>query len=330
MITASIVTYNNNVLDLEAVLRSLLISPVQKVWIIDHSDVFTRLEGELNEYMRNDEEFRKHIGCGFVLKYVRHRNNGYGGGHNVAIREAISEGSEYHLVINPDVWFGPEVVPAIWKAMENDHSIAQIMPKVLYLNGEVQYVAKLLPSPLDLIGRFFFPHFLIRRRNDRHELKHSGYDKVMNPPVSREEFLDLKDSIVMSPAVAKMDLFDNIGQISNIIKDFYHSDAFTPLFSDSTKWERLLETKYKSYEKLITMKPTLDYVMPGKVIDAGNGIVEGDVVHYKFSGERLIPHPYDVTITSRVSNIWAFVVTALVVLLAIGCLFYRRIRKLIF
>ena len=155
------------------------------------------------------------------------------------------------------------------------------------------------------------------------------YDKVENPPVSREEFLDLKDSIVMSPAVAKMDLFDNIGQISNIIKDFYHSDAFTPLFSDSTIWVRLLEIKYKSYGNLVSMKPTLDYVMPGKVIDAGNGIVEGDVVHYKFSSERLIPHPYDVTITSRVTNVWAFVVTALVILLAIGCLFYRRIRKLI-
>ena len=203
MITASIVTYNNNVLDLEAVLRSLLISPVQKVWIIDHSDVFTRLEGELNEYMRNDEEFRKHVGCGFVLKYVRHRNNGYGGGHNVAIREAISEGSEYHLVINPDVWFGPEVVPAIWKAMENDHSIAQIMPKVLYLNGEVQYVAKLLPSPLDLIGRFFFPHFLIRRRNDRHELKHSGYDKVMNVPFLSGCFMFLRIS-----ALQEIGLFD--------------------------------------------------------------------------------------------------------------------------
>ena len=183
MITASIVTYNNNVLDLEAVLRSLLISPVQKVWIIDHSDVFTRLEGELNEYMRNDEEFRKHIGCGFVLKYVRHRNNGYGGGHNVAIREAISEGSEYHLVINPDVWFGPEVVPAIWKAMENDHSIAQIMPKVLYLNGEV--------------------HFLIRRRNDRHELKHSGYDKVMNVPFLSGCFMFLRIS-----ALQEIGLFD--------------------------------------------------------------------------------------------------------------------------
>ena len=78
------------------------------------------------------------------------------------------------------------------------------------------------------------------------------------------------------------------------------------------------------------MAPQLDYVMPGKVIDAGNGVVDGNVVHYKFSGERLIPHPYDVTITSRVTNVWAFVVTALVILLAIGCLFYRRIRKLIF
>ena len=153
-----------------------------------------------------------------------------------------------------------------------------------------------------------------------HVLGH--YSKVKNPPVSREQFLDLKDSIVMSPAVAKMDLFDNIGQVSNIIRDFYHSDAFTPLFSDSTRWQRLLETKYKSYGKLVTMKPTLDYVMPGKVIDAGNGVVEGNVVRYKFSGERLIPHPYDVAITSRVTNVWAFIVTFLVIILAVGSFFY--------
>ena len=150
------------------------------------------------------------------------------------------------------------------------------------------------------------------------------YDEVKNPPVSKEQYLALKDSIVMSTAVRNMDLFGDISQVSKIIKDFYHSDAYTPLFSDSTKWERLLETKYKSYENLVTMKPTLDYVMPGKVIDAGSGVVEGNVVRYKFSGERLIPHPYDVTITSRVTNVWAFIVTFLVVLLAVGSFFYRR------
>ena len=155
-----------------------------------------------------------------------------------------------------------------------------------------------------------------------------NYDEVKNPPVSEEQFWALKDSVIMSPAVRNLNLFGNINQVSNILKDFYQSDAYTPMFSDSTRWERLLEIKYEDYERLVTMKPTLDYVMPGKVIDAGNGVVEDNVVHYKFSGERLIPHPFDVTITSRVINIWAFVVTALVILLAICSIFYRKIATL--
>lgn len=153
-----------------------------------------------------------------------------------------------------------------------------------------------------------------------------NYDEVKNPPVSEEQFWALKDSVIMSPAVHNLNLFGNINQVSNILKDFYQSDAYTPMFSDSTRWERLLEIKYKDYERLVTMKPMLEYVMPGKVIDASNGVVEGNVVRYRFSGERLIPHPFEVAITSRVTNVWAFVVTALVILLAIGCLFYRRIR----
>ena len=150
------------------------------------------------------------------------------------------------------------------------------------------------------------------------------YDEVKNPPVSKEQYLALKDSIVMSPAVRNKDLFGDISQVSKIIKDFYHSDAYTPLFSDSKEWEHVLDKKYKSYEYLMMMAPQLDYVMPGKVIDAGNGVVDGNVIHYKFSGERLIPHPYDITITSRVTNIWAFVVTILVILLAIGSFMYKR------
>ena len=152
------------------------------------------------------------------------------------------------------------------------------------------------------------------------------YDEVKNPPVSKEQFLALKDSIVMLPTVRNLDLFCNISQVSKIIKDFYHSDAYTPLFSDSTKWERRLETKYKSYEYLMMMAPQLVYVMPGKVIDGGAGVIEGNVVHYKFSGERMIPHPYDVVITSRVTNVWAFAATFLIILVAIGSFFYRHKR----
>ena len=155
------------------------------------------------------------------------------------------------------------------------------------------------------------------------------YDEVKNPPVSKEQFEALRDSIAMLPAVADMDLlFNTKEQACRIMEDFFHSDAYTPLFKDENVWNYRLEDNNKYISFLLMMKPTLDYVMPGKVIDAGNGVVEDNVVHYKFSGERLIPHPFDVTITSRVINIWAFVVTALIILLAICCMFYRKIAAL--
>ena len=150
------------------------------------------------------------------------------------------------------------------------------------------------------------------------------YDEVKNPPVSKEQFEALKDSIAMLPAVANIDLFDNMNQVGRILEDFFHSDAYTPLFKDEEVWNHRLEETYKFYTYLLYMKPMLDYVMPGKVMDAGNGVVDGNVVHYKFSGERLIPHPYSVTITSRVTNLWAFVATILVILLAIGSFAYKR------
>ena len=151
------------------------------------------------------------------------------------------------------------------------------------------------------------------------------YDQVKNPPATREQFLANCDSIVTSLAVRSMDLFNDVDQVKKILNDYYHSDAYTPILSDSTMhWNKKLEKQYKQYEYLMMMTPTLDYMMPGKVVDAGNGKIEGNMVHYRFSGERLIPHPFDVAITSRVTHVWAYVLTLLVILLAIGSFVYKR------
>ena len=151
------------------------------------------------------------------------------------------------------------------------------------------------------------------------------YDQVKNPPATREQFLANCDSIVTSLAVRSMDLFNDVDQVKKILSDYYHSDAYTHILSDSTMhWNKKLEKQYKQYEYLMMMAPTLDYVMPGKVVDAGNGKIEGNMVHYRFSGERLIPHPFDVAITSRVTHVWAYVLTLLVILLAIGSFVYKR------
>jgi len=245
MITASIVTYNNNLLDLEGILRSLLISPVQKVWIIDHSDTFQGLEDELQEYMRKDEEYLRHEGRGFRMEYIKEANRGYGCGHNVALRKAMDEGSQYHLVVNPDVWFGAEVIPALWRLMEEDKTIAQVMPKVLFLNGSVQCLAKLLPTPFDLFSRFFLPAKLIARRNNRFELRHSGYDKQMNVPFLSGCFMFFRVSALKSEGIFDERFFMYMEDV-DITRRLHakHKTLFYPSVSIYHRFSRLSYHKW--------------------------------------------------------------------------------------
>ncbi len=206
-ITASIVTYNHHLLDFEPVLRSLFASPVNIIYVVDHSDTMLELKAELQEFaarvLKGEPELRQKESQGFQLIYLPHDNNGYGGGHNVALNEAINAGSKYHLVVNPDVWFGPEVMPELVRYMEEHEDVGQMMPKVLYPNGEIQRLAKLLPTPLDMFGRLCMPHFIIKRRNTIYELKQSGFTKILNVPYLSGCFMFLRTS-----ALGDVGLFD--------------------------------------------------------------------------------------------------------------------------
>lgn len=208
MITASIVTYNHHLLDIEPVLRSLFASPVDKVYVIDHSaDIMPDLESELNEFRNRvftgEPLLKKKVAKGFQMLYMRHDNNGYGGGHNVALREAVALGAKYHLVVNPDIWFGPRVIPGLVEYMDRHEDVAQMMPKVLYPNGQIQRLAKMLPTPMDIFGRFCLPSFLINKRNARFELRDSQFSQVLNVPYLSGCFMFFRVS-----AVNEINLFD--------------------------------------------------------------------------------------------------------------------------
>lgn len=207
MITASVVTYDHHLLDIEPVLRSLFASPVDIVYIIDHSEHMFDLKAELQEFAKKvlsgEPELKKKEESGFKMFYYAHDNNGYGGGHNFAIRMAAEAGSQYHLVVNPDVWFGPEVMPELIRYMVLHPEVGHMMPKVLYPNGSIQRLAKLLPTPIDIIGRFCLPKFMIAKRNDRYELKCSGYSMTLNVPCLSGCFMMYRMS-----ALQEIGLFD--------------------------------------------------------------------------------------------------------------------------
>ena len=156
------------------------------------------------------------------------------------------------------------------------------------------------------------------------------YKELKNPPVSQERFQALRDTLVKLPAVQNMSLEDMGKQISDILKDYYHSDVYSDLslFHDNEKLEWVMNQKYRGYKLLTTMMGfQYELVMPGKILDSGIGISEGNIVRYKFTAERMIPHDYVISATSRVTNVWAFVVTFFVIAIAVSSFFYRKKNK---
>ena len=144
------------------------------------------------------------------------------------------------------------------------------------------------------------------------------YDKVKNQPVSKERFISICDSLVMLPCVLNPKDSESVEEgVFDLVHDVFQSDVYTEFL-------RSYEGGLGQYGGLLSFGNNYDLVMPGRVLDAGMGEYDGEVIHYRLGGERMIPGDYTITATSRVTNVWAFIVTILVVLLAIGSFFYRR------
>lgn len=130
-------------------------------------------------------------------------NLGYGRAHNTAIRQTIEDSIDYHLVINADIEIKAADIDYLHTYMDAHPQVGLVMPKVIYPNGETQYLCKRLPTPLDVFGRRFLPAVLMRRRNERYELHHTGYDKPMNVPYLSGCFMFLR-----TEALQQAGLFD--------------------------------------------------------------------------------------------------------------------------
>ena len=146
------------------------------------------------------------------------------------------------------------------------------------------------------------------------------YDMVKNPPVSKETFVSQCNELAMHPDVLN-DTDDKVDNFKKVLDNHFHSDAYYELLNSDT-----LDSSREEYGSFLSFDTNYDLVMPGKVMDAGIGEYDGHVIHYRVSGGRTIPNDYKYSIgaTSRVTNIWAFVVTFLVIALAIGSFFIRR------
>ena len=182
MITASIVSYHHRLNELKKVIDCVLAEQVDKIYIVDNS---------------SDDRLRELEGTSDRIRYIHSINRGYGAGHNIAIQEAIELGSTYHVVVNPDIYFEKGVLKKLETYMDASSSVGLVMPRILYPDGELQYLCKLLPSPSDLLFRRFLPwKKYVEKKNRNYELRFTDYNQEMEVPSLSGCFMFIRTSVL--------------------------------------------------------------------------------------------------------------------------------------
>jgi len=189
MITASIVLYKTSQKETETIVHSVIQSKsIEKLYVIDNSPT------DALAWVKDLSP---------IIEYIKNKNTGYGSSHNIALRKAIERNSDYHIVLNPDIIFEPHVIPKIKEYMDSNSDIGLTMPKVVYPDGTLQYLCKLIPTPLDLIFKRFLPQYISNKITYKFQLKFTTYNKEMEVPYLSGCFMFLRTS-----ALKKIGIFD--------------------------------------------------------------------------------------------------------------------------
>lgn len=193
-LSASIVLYQTDLTPLKNVIDSYFAckSEALQLFLVDNSPTDV-LKSVVTMYP--DKE---------IYYIFNNENMGYGKAHNIAIKKSMEQGLSYHIVLNPDVVIQEGALEKLTLYMNEHPEVGNIMPKIIYPNGQLQYLCKLLPSPIDLIFRRFIPFKKWRDKiNQKYELHSFRYNKKINIPNLSGCFMFLR-----TKALEKVGLFD--------------------------------------------------------------------------------------------------------------------------
>ncbi len=161
-ISASIVLYNEDIDLLRKTVDSFLqIDEHFQLFLIDNSPNPTQpsFDNTNIEYIAN------------------HSNVGFGAGHNKVI-DKIKNKSKYHLVLNPDVQFEPQVISELIKKLETENEVSMIAPRIIFPNKEFQISCRKYPTFLALLSRRFG---VLKKYTQKFEYQKSALQKPLYP-----------------------------------------------------------------------------------------------------------------------------------------------------
>lgn len=181
------------------IICSLVAYKNSKKQILDAINSFfnTNLKVKLVLIDNSPTDYLRGISNDSRFEYIHNPSNpGYGSSHNIVIKKYL-ENSKFHLILNPDIYYHSGVVEDIIRFMDLNNNIGLVMPKIMYPNGQIQYLAKLIPTPFIFFVKRFFPNSSYKRKLiETFELRFTGYNKIIEVPYLSGCFMFFKTDVL--------------------------------------------------------------------------------------------------------------------------------------
>ena len=212
-ITVSLVLYNTGMEEAKRAIASLISTDLNiKIFLVDNS---------------TDDSRRVLAGIDSRIEYIfTGKNLGYGKANNLVINNVLSE-TEYHLVMNPDVYFEADTLDKIYAFMQENEDIGLTMPRVYHYDGTEQRLCKLLPTPKELIIRRFIPDGNYKDKISRiYNMWDADYESLMDVPFLSGSFMFMRASVLAEVGgfderfflyCEDLDLCRRIGEVSRTV-----------------------------------------------------------------------------------------------------------------
>jgi GT2 family glycosyltransferase len=167
-VAVSLVTYHNQVEDLELLMNSFIDEALEVLFYVWDNSENNDLEPFFVQFKIVDYHYSGD-------------NIGFGAGHNGNLNRVTFE-PDYFLVVNPDIYFEKGTLSKIVSYANQEKGISQLMPLVKYPDGQLQKLCKQLPTPFDLLIRRFVPFNIFSGRRAFYEMDDFSYDEVREIP----------------------------------------------------------------------------------------------------------------------------------------------------
>lgn len=156
----------------------------------------------------------------------------------------------------------------------------------------------------------------------------ANYGLIDPKPISKQRLEQARDSVF-----AKNMSFKNHGEMElemyQCLDNYFKTTAFSTLWNKDESPMKKFEDNLDSLQFIEYFTKTVDYklLLPGHIVDPGNAVAHGDTLAWRLTAYRMVYRDCEISAESRKANVWAFVVSGLIVLLAIGS-YFVKLKKL--